>query len=158
STIPGVPPLMAQEVKEIVLGKIRTKGMGDGFEDAIRTLAVHNPNYLTVTVAQERDWADLEKILGARQPANSKPESIYVRVWGERPMGFKITWYSFGWLGFGVDAGKVRLVRASFPMFGPGLIAAEMVVGGRSPPDPSKALKKAKPRPANAPPPLVDAL
>jgi hypothetical protein len=88
STVPGVPPLSAQEVKDIVLGKIRTKGMGDGFEDAIRTLAVHNPSHLSVWVAQPRDWADLQKLLDKREL--SRPETASFRPPGDRPVRYQI--------------------------------------------------------------------
>jgi hypothetical protein len=156
STVPGVPPLSAQEVKDIVLGKIRAKGMGDGFEDAIRTLAVHNPGHLSVWVAQPRDWADLQKLLDKREL--SKPETVYARVPGGRPIWYQIQGASYGWLAFGVESGKVRLVGANFGFGSNELVAAESIPGGRSAPDPSKAIKKPKPRPANAPPRQVDAL
>ena len=156
STVPGVPPLSAQEVKDIILSKIRAKGMGDGFEDAIRTLAVHNPSHLSVWVSQPRDWADLQKLLDKRELG--KPETASFRVPGGRPVRYQIQWASYGWLAFGVDSGKVRLVAANFGFGSNELVAAESIPGGRSAPDPSKALKKPKPRPANAPPRQVDAL
>jgi hypothetical protein len=67
-----------------------------------------------------------------------------------------------------VKSGQVCEVRASFPSFcsGPNgtfpvdspLLPAEWVPGGRSLPDPTKAVKKAKPRPADAGPREVEAL
>jgi hypothetical protein len=146
STVPGVPPLRPEEVESLVLGKVRSQGIGDGFEDAVRTLAVQNPNYLMLKVSREAAWAELEQILGPQQTAHG-PRTVYYAPPGQRgQVVYQMTWYGSGWLSFGVDSGRVRMIQASFPMFGPGLVPAESVPGGRSLPDPSKA-RKSGPRP-----------
>jgi hypothetical protein len=160
STIPGLPSLSGDEVREIVLGKIRSKGLADGFEEAIQSIAVHNPNQLTVITSQQAELAAVEKALGIKAEFKVKPTNV--GWWHERKFhSYQIQWINSGWLRFGVDSGAVKMIRAEFDGFMvsyPEYIAAEDVPGGRSDPDPSKALKKAKVRPANAPVPPVEVL
>jgi hypothetical protein len=102
----------------------------------------------------------VEKALGIKAEFKVKPTNI--GWWHDRKFhSYQIQWINSGWLRFGVDAGAVKMIRAEFDGFivsYPEYIAAEDVPGGRSDPDPSKALKKAKARPLNAPPPSVEML
>lgn len=162
STIPGVPDLSSEQVRERVLRPIREKGLADGFEEAIRSLAVHNPNHINVLVTQHADWADVQKALGIKAELNPDAGSDFsYRSPDGKAVRYKIQWISSGWLSFGVDSGKVRAIRAAFGGFlvsYPEYIAAEDVPGGRSDPDPAKALKTPKRRPANAPPRPVETM
>ena len=163
STVPGVPPLENGEAKKLLFDKIKAKGMGDGFSEFIQEIAIQNPTFMEVEVSVEANWTDLEKILGE----TTKPHGL------ANARSNQMDWHGTGdvdkgdWLSFGVSNGKVRYVRASFPMMdfrspwsggAPLLVAAESVPGGRSAPNPDKAFKKFKPRPQNAEPREVEAL
>jgi hypothetical protein len=162
STIPALPSPGDKEVRDMVLGKIRAKGLADGFEDAVRSLAVRNPSQITVLVSREADWRTVEKALGIDKVELNPDHGVkmgYSR--GGKPVRYNIEWIKSGWLRFGVDSGRVKMIGCEFGGFivqYPEYIAAEDVEGGRSDPDPSKALKKAKVRPANAPLPAVETL
>lgn len=148
STIPGAPPLDMAEVKRRLFDKTATKGMGPGFEEFIREVAVQNPDHFEVVISREANWADVAKVLidARKVPGPS------------RAFGVEFTWYSIGdadkgdWLSFGVSSGKVRMVRAYFgstmvfnfngDVQNSPLVPAELVPGGRSDPDPTRAKKK----------------
>jgi hypothetical protein len=163
STIPGVPTIDGNEAKKRLLDKVALKGLGDGFEEFVREMAIQNPDYIEIAITNQADWEDVEKVLKGTNDASYKKSAN----------AFPIVWRQSGdakegdWLSFGLSAGKVRYVKASFPMrllIGPQdpenapLIAAELVPGGRSPPDPDKAYKKFKPRPRDAGPPEIEVL
>jgi hypothetical protein len=148
STVPGVPQMSAEEVKRLLLTKTATKGMGAGFEEFMREIAIQNPSHFEIQISNEANWSDLENVLNGVKTVNG-PKTA---------MRMPFVWYSIGdvdagdWLSFGVSGGKVRLVRAEFPfmvMFKPNtrpedapLIPAELVPGGRSEPNPARAKKK----------------
>jgi hypothetical protein len=154
-----VPELQNGEVKKRLLDKVAAKGIADGFEEFIREIAIQNPIYIEVNVSREAAWADVSKALG-------QAEKIPGREAASKYGG--TTWYNTGkidsgdWLSFGVISDQVRHLRASFPSsyYAPNgvfpvdspLLPVEMVPGGRSLPDPEKAVKKGKFRPAAAGP------
>jgi hypothetical protein len=163
STIPGVPPLEKGEAKKRLLEKVEAKGLGDGFDEYVREMAIQNPDHIEITITNQADWEDVEKVLtGGNDPSYKKSANAYPLIWkysGDTSKG--------DWLCFGLSAGKVRYVKAEFPMRlmigtadaeNSALIAAELVPGGRSLPDPDKAWKKAKPRPKEAGPPEIEVL
>jgi hypothetical protein len=165
STIPAKPNPTKQEVEDIIFSKVKAKGIGDGFESAIRALAVRNPNRITLKVQTEANWADVENALGIKETLKPTGGSdVSYRGPDGKPVRFKVQWVGTpGWLSFGVDSGKVRFIQAKWEEIlivlpNPNYIAAEDVDGGRSDPDPAKALRPRKARPANAPPATVETL
>jgi hypothetical protein len=164
SEIPGVPPMPMEEVKKKLFDKVAAKGLGEGFESFMREIAIQNPDHMTLRVKTEADWDAVEASL-------EFPRKLYGP---QQAFGFRLTWYGIGtddqgnWLSFGVDSGKVRMVRASFPgmyvsdgltpVEEGALIPAELVPGGRSDPNPDKAWKAPKSRPKEAGPREVEVL
>lgn len=157
STIPGVPALKPKEIEDKVMGEIREKGLAEGFETAVRFLALpHNLDRLTLQVTVTPEWTDVLAILG-KSEATSQDDIYLDKPPAKANDYYRITWHRYGWLKFGVAKGKVLAIRAD--MSHAPLVAAEDVAGGRSPPDPARvAARQKKQRPPGAPPREVDAL
>lgn len=159
SRIPGVPPPGEKGIKAIVLGKIQELGLADGFEAAIARLADHNLNHLTVQVTKTPDWTAVRQVAGDPD-SQSESEVFLDKPGGRGRERYRMTWYRYGWLEFGVGDDKVRAIRADLTKAD--IVPAESIPGGRSPPDPdyvAKRLEKEKrKRGPGSPPREVDAL
>lgn len=140
SVIPGKPAPDATEVTRRMVDKVRTLGLADGFEAMIHELAVFNLNHLSVPVSNAVSWKSLEATLGP--PDGSSEGDVYLK--GPPRVYYRVAWKRYGWLEFGVGQDRVRVVRAE--MRHAEIVPAESIPGGRTPPDPAKAMRSRRTR------------